>query len=407
MNMAMRLKNKRILLGITGGIAAYKAAELVRLLKREGAVVRVVMTDAAMAFITPLSLQALSGNPVHTRLLDEAAEAGMGHIELARWADAILVAPATADFIARLTHGHGNDLLTTVCLAAKAPLAIAPAMNQQMWAAKATLDNIQTLKLRGISIWGPEEGEQACGDLGFGRMSEPDTLLQEIENLFKSDLLTGLKIVITAGPTQEYLDPVRYLSNKSSGKMGYAFAEACCEAGADVTLISGPVALTPPQRVSTIFVTSALEMQAAVQEALVGAHVFISTAAVADYRFESTLSQKLKKETDRMRLACIQNPDILAEVARCSPRPYCIGFAAETENLLAHAKKKLVTKKIDMLIANLVGITGQGFEADDNAVTILTEQTEHVISRRPKAQLARELVKYMTPLIRVYYDEKN
>lgn len=388
------LKNKHILVGVTGGIAAYKTAELVRLLKGEGAQVRVVMTQAAMEFITPLTMQALSGYPVHTALLDEQAEAGMGHIELAKWADALIIAPATADFLARFAHGHADDLLSTICLATDCPIAIAPAMNQQMWAAPSTIENIHLLKQRHIHIWGPEAGEQACGDIGLGRMSEPANLLEEIQQLFQPGILTGREILLTAGPTREALDPIRFLSNHSSGKMGYALAQACYEAGGHVTLITGPVALAPPAGIVVKKVISALEMYQAVLDNLSGKDIFMSAAAVSDYRFQTEASSKIKKQASKMTVELIKNPDILLEVATNHPKLVCVGFAAETDNLLEHAKQKLVEKKLFMIVANQVGITGQGFDVDENAATVLMRDGRSFqFDLMSKAKLARELVK--------------
>jgi phosphopantothenoylcysteine decarboxylase/phosphopantothenate--cysteine ligase len=388
------LQNKRILLGVTGGIAAYKSAELVRRLQDRGASVRVVMTAAAQEFITPLTLQALSGNPVHTDLLDPAAEAAMGHIELARWADLVLIAPATADFIARLAQGQGNDLLTTLCLATRAPIAIAPAMNQGMWAQDSTQANLRTLQQRHVVQMGPAEGSQACGEVGPGRMLEPEDLAEQAGRLFQAGSLTGKTVVITAGPTREAIDPVRYLSNHSSGKMGYALATAAAEAGARTLLISGPTALAAPDRVEFRAVTSAQEMYEASLTAAVDADVFIAAAAVADYRPAEVASQKLKKSgAESMQLVLVKNPDIVAAVAQSSPRPFTVGFAAETEQLVAHARAKLKAKNLDMVVANDVSNAAIGFNSDDNAVTLVTANGEQVFEQRDKNQLARELIK--------------
>lgn len=389
-----RLRGKQILLGITGGIAAYKSAELTRGLKRAGAQVRVVMTPAAREFITPLTLQALSGHPVHTDLLDPAAEAAMGHIELARWADLVLIAPASADFLARLAQGQGDDLLTTLCLATRAPIAVAPAMNQVMWQAVPTQHNIALLRSRNIAIWGPAEGEQACGESGPGRMVEVDELLRSAAESFESGLLSGLKVVVTAGPTREAIDPVRYISNHSSGKMGYALASAAAEAGAEVVLISGPTALPTPQGVRRVDVISACQMLDATLAELDGCALFIATAAVADYRPQQVAAQKLKKQQDEedLTLMLVRNPDIVATVARQTPRPFTVGFAAETEQLLAHARAKLVSKKLDLVIANDVSDSRIGFNSDQNQVTLVSAAGELELPRLSKARLAHELI---------------
>jgi phosphopantothenoylcysteine decarboxylase/phosphopantothenate--cysteine ligase len=387
-----RLSNRRVLLGITGGIAAYKAAELVRRLQDHGAEVRVVMTRAAQEFITPLTLQALSGNPVHTDLLDPAAEAAMGHIELARWADLVLVAPASADFIARLAHGHANDLLCTLCLATPAPLAIAPAMNQGMWRDPATQANSAALRQRGVTVFGPAEGSQACGDVGPGRMLEPDQLALLAADLFPSRALEHSRVLITAGPTREMIDPVRYISNHSSGKMGFALARAAVDAGAAVTLIAGPVALATPEHVHRIDVDSAEQMLAAVQAHLDGCDIFIAAAAVADYRPATCAGQKIKKQQEQMTLTLVRNPDIVATVAGHVPKPFTVGFAAETQQLLEHARAKLERKNLDLIVANDVAAAGIGFNSDDNAVTVLWRSGELGFGQRSKSQLARDLI---------------
>ena len=388
------LANKQILLGVSGGIAAYKSAELIRRLQDRGAKVRVVMTRAAQEFITPLTLQALSGQPVHTELLDPAAEAAMGHIELARWADLIFIAPASADVIARLAAGEGNDLLSTLCLATAAPVALAPAMNQGMWHKAATQDNLALLRQRGHHQFGPAAGSQACGDVGLGRMLEADALADAAAGLFESGLLAGRKVVITAGPTREALDPVRYLSNHSSGKMGYALAQAAVEAGAETVLISGPTNLPPPERVHCVAVTSAADMYAASHAALPGCDIFIAAAAVADYRPASVAEQKIKKtgDTDQMSLALVKNPDIVASIASAEPRPFTVGFAAETRNLLDYARGKLQRKGLDLVIANDVSAAGIGFNSDDNAVLVVAPDSETRLDKRSKQQLARDLI---------------
>jgi phosphopantothenoylcysteine decarboxylase/phosphopantothenate--cysteine ligase len=366
------LQNRQILVGITGGIAAYKSAELVRRLQDDGASVRVIMTHAATEFITPLTLQALTGNPVHLDLLDTKAEAAMGHIELARWADLVVIAPASADFIARLAEGRADDLLTAVCLATPAPIAIAPAMNQQMWKNRATQDNCQKLQSRGIKLFGPGSGKQACGDIGLGRMEEALDLKNSIQAMFSAGLLAGKRVVITAGPTQEALDPVRYITNHSSGKMGYALAQAAVEAGAAVCLISGPTHLPPPARTQFITVTTALEMQAKALAEAQNCHIFIAAAAVADYRPVHVASGKIKKgNTDTLSIELVKNPDIVAEVRKQQPGLYIVGFAAETEALEKNAREKLVRKSLDMIIANDVSQAGIGFNSDQNAVTVL------------------------------------
>lgn len=386
------LSNRHILLGVTGGIAAYKSAELVRRLQDHGAEVRVVMTRAAQEFITPLTLQALSGNPVHTELLDPAAEAAMGHIELARWADLVLVAPASADFIARLAHGHADDLLTTLCLATPAPLAIAPAMNQGMWRDPATHANIELLRSRDVVCFGPAEGSQACGDVGPGRMLEPDQLAVRAAELFPSRRLDGKRVLITAGPTREAIDPVRYISNHSSGKMGFALAQAAVEAGAQVTLIAGPVALRTPERVTRVDVESAQQMFDAVMTRIAQCDVFIAAAAVADYRPVQAVSEKIKKQNAELTLTLVRNPDIVATVAQSRPKPFTVGFAAETQNVREYARDKLERKNLDLIVANNVAEPGIGFNSDNNAVTVLWRSGELEIGERSKTLLARELI---------------
>ena len=390
--MLASLTNKRILLGLTGGIAAYKSAELTRALKTAGAEVRIVLTPAAAEFITPLTLQALSGNPVHQYILDPEAEAGMGHIELAKWADLVLIAPASADFIARLAAGMGNDLLTTLCLATEAPLAIAPAMNQAMWRDPRTQDNVEQLNQLGMQIWGPGVGEQACGDNGPGRMLEPEQLAELCASQFESGTLAGKQVCITAGPTREAIDPVRYISNHSSGKMGYALAEAAAEAGAQVTLISGPVNLPCPERINRISTTSAREMLDTSLEQISNCDIFIAAAAVADYRPADVAEQKIKKSADEMVISLVKNPDIVATVAAHPERPFTIGFAAETENVLQHAQGKLERKKLDMIIANDVAQAGIGFNSDDNAVTVITADGQQSLAQTSKSRLARQLI---------------
>lgn len=387
-----RLSNKQIILGVTGGIAAYKSAELVRLLSGAGADVHVVMTQAGQEFITPLTMQALSGNPVHTTLLDPEAEAGMGHIELARWADLILIAPASADFIARLAQGQGDDLLTTLCLATTAPIAIAPAMNQAMWKDNNTQRNVKSLQNNKVVIMGPAHGEQACGDVGPGRMLEPAELTHLTANQFEYNTLTGQHVVITAGPTREPIDPVRYITNHSSGKMGYALAEAAAEAGANVTLISGPVNLATPPRVKRIDVSTAQDMYEAAIEAAAHCDIFIASAAVADYTPVVVADQKIKKHPDSMTIELRPTIDIVASVAALDPKPFTVGFAAETQNVLGYAQGKLNKKKLNMIVANDVSVAGIGFNSDDNAATLIWPEGQLEIPKVSKRQLARSII---------------
>lgn len=411
------LSNKHILLGITGGIAAYKTAELTRQLKAAGADVRIVLTQAAQAFITPLTLQAVSGNPVHNHLLDADAEAAMSHIALARWADFVLIAPASAHCMAQLATGQANDLLTTLCLATDAPIAMAPAMNQAMWLNPATAANQQTLLNRGVSIWGPDEGEQACGDVGPGRMLEPESLVALVSDHFAATgALQGKHVLITAGPTHEAIDPVRYISNRSSGKMGFAMATAAVEAGASVTLISGPVALATPTGVQRIDVISAEQMQAAVMAHVDTCDMFIGCAAVADYRPERIATHKLKKSQPSMALSLVRNPDIISAVTHHKPRPFVVGFAAETKWLKEQATRKLKAKSLDMMIANDVSDSGIGFDSDQNEVMVFWQDKagqvqEKPLSRCSKIQLAKQIVAIITQLfynhadIRAYLDK--
>ncbi len=395
------LMNKRIVLGVTGGIAAYKAAELTRLLAKSGAEVRVVMTQGATAFVTPLTFQALSGSPVHTELLDTEAEAGMGHIALAKWADAIVIAPASANCLARLAQGLGNDLLTTLCLASAAPLAVAPAMNQAMWSHAATVANVETLKSRGVIVWGPDSGEQACGDVGPGRMLEAEALAELASALFERGILAGKTVVVTAGPTREAIDPVRYLSNRSSGKMGYALAAAAVEAGAHVVLISGPTALPPVDRATMVLVESASEMLEASLQYVGHMDLFIAAAAVADFRPESVAQQKIKKQDSQtmQTLSLVKNPDIVATIAAQTARPYVVGFAAETQNLVAYAEDKRRRKNLDMVVANDVSQSNIGFNSDDNAVEVIFKDRRLVYQQKSKSQLARELIALMADQI--------
>jgi len=383
----LSLSNKQIILGVTGGIAAYKAAELCRLLIKAGADVRVVMTPSAAEFITSLTFQALSGNRVHIELLDEEAEAAMGHIELARWADLVLIAPASANFIARLSQGRAEDLLSTLCLATNAPIAVAPAMNQAMWRNQNTQDNLQQLKQKNITVLGPASGEQACGDVGLGRMLEPEEIAQASAAMFETGELAGVNITITAGPTREAIDPVRYISNHSSGKMGYALARAAMEAGAKVVLVSGPVALEPPPQVKLVAVESARQMLDACQ--VVPGDIFISVAAVADYRPANSASEKIKKNADTMELSLIKNPDILAQISLSAQRPFCVGFAAETQNIEEYARKKLLDKKLDLIFANNAADT---FNSESALATAYWSEGEHPFPRSSKSSLARDMV---------------
>ncbi|MFZ3443294.1 bifunctional phosphopantothenoylcysteine decarboxylase/phosphopantothenate--cysteine ligase CoaBC [Vibrio harveyi] len=396
------LAGKKILLGISGGIAAYKCAELTRRLIERGAQVQVVMTKAAKEFITPLTMQAVSGRPVSDSLLNPAAEASMGHIELAKWADLVLLAPATADLIARMSAGMGNDLLTTLVLATDSPIAVSPAMNQQMYRNVATQENIATLARRGMHIWGPAAGEQACGDIGPGRMLEPMQLVGLCEQFFQPKLLAGKSVLITAGPTREAIDPVRYISNHSSGKMGFALANAAAQLGAKVTLISGPVSLNTPAGVERINVASAQEMHAAVTTHAPNHDAFISCAAVADYRPENVASQKLKKteNNDQMTINMVKNPDIVATVANMTEqRPFTVGFAAETNDVATYARGKLVKKNLDMICANDVSVEGQGFNSNDNAITLFWSQGELALALESKEALSFKILEKMHDLM--------
>ena len=387
-----QLANRQVLLGITGGIAAYKSAELVRRLRDAGATVRVVMTPAACEFITPLTLQALSGEPVHLDLLDPAAEAAMGHIELARWADLVLVAPASADFMARVAAGIADDLLSTLCLATKAPLLFAPAMNQAMWSNAATQQNLRTLTARGVRFAGPGEGAQACGDTGPGRMLEVPDLVSAAIGVFAGGLLAGVRLMLTAGPTREPIDPVRYISNSSSGKMGFALAAAAADAGAEVTLVAGPVSLPTPAGVSRIDVITAAEMHAAVMARVADCDVFIGCAAVADYRAAEIAPQKIKKTGETLELRLVRNPDIIAAVAAHRPRPFTVGFAAETNDLLAHARQKLERKGLDLVIANDVSRSDIGFGSDHNEVRVISAAGDGEPQNGSKQAVARALI---------------
>ena len=386
------LFNRRILLAVCGGIAAYKSAELVRRLQDLGAEVRVLMTRGAQEFITPLTLQALSGHPVHHSLLDEEAERAMGHIELARWADLLLIAPATADCLARLVAGRADDLLGAVALATPAPVLLAPAMNQQMWKDPATQANLETLTSRGMHTAGPDSGEQACGDVGPGRMLEPQQLLDLVAARFAPGKLDGVDILLTAGPTREAIDPVRFISNRSSGKMGYAVAAAALEQGARVTLVSGPVALQPPAGSRVIGVESAQEMYDAVMREVEGCDIFIACAAVSDYRVAVSEAHKIKKSDAELTLRLSPNPDILAAVSAGEARPFCVGFAAETRDVERYARDKLERKKLDMIAANLVGDEHSGFEIDFNQLEVYWPEGHRSIDRASKSEIATRLI---------------
>ncbi len=383
---------KRILLGVSGGIAAYKSPDLVRRLIERGADVQVVMTASAQKFITPTSLQAVSGHPTRSDLWDSAAEAAMGHIELARWAEIVLIAPASADFIARLAGGRADDLLASLCLATEAPIVLAPAMNRIMWANPATQANIHTLQMRGIRVLGPDSGNQACGEVGIGRMWEPAKLAESLlEPPPNEGLFAGLNLVITAGPTRERLDPVRYLTNRSSGKMGFAIAMAAREAGAHVTLVAGPVQLPTPAGVTRIDVESARDMYAAVHRHISAADIFVAAAAVADFQPVTVARQKIKKQGVTVQLNLEPAPDIVKSVADLAKRPFVVGFAAETNDVEAHALGKLKRKKLDMIAANQVG-DGLAFDCDDNALIVLWAGGKVEVPRGPKLKVARELI---------------
>ena len=383
---------KKILLGVTGGIAAYKSAELIRLLIKSGAEVRVVMTAAAGEFVRPLTYQALSGHRVYTDIFDAEADSAMDHIELARWADLMVVAPATADFIAKMQDGYADNLLLTLCLASKQPVAIAPAMNQQMYANQATQDNLTRLEARAVLVWGPDEGEQACGDTGPGRMLEPDAILERILECLRPGKLISKHVLITAGPTREPIDPVRYISNRSTGRMGFALAQAAQQAGARVTLVSGPVSLNDPQGVERISVSSAIDMRDAVLERIDNVDIFIACAAVSDYRIEQVAAQKIKKSGQSIQLELKPNPDIVSEVTGLKKKPFTIGFAAETENLEQHAREKLKRKKLDMIAANQVAVEKTGFESDTNELVVLWSEGKKLLGLNDKNEIANQLI---------------
>jgi len=400
----MKLQGKNILLGISGGIAAYKTPELVRLLKKAGANVCVVMTRAAQEFVTPLTLQSLSGEPVRTELMDPQQESTMGHIDLARWADVILIAPATANFIAKMAHGLANDLLTTLCLAADSDIIVAPAMNHVMWSNPATQSNVEKLKGFGVQFEGPVPGDLACGETGDGRMQEPEALFDALTHYFGEASLPDVKVVVTAGPTYEAIDPVRFIGNRSSGKMGFALAEAFGRAGARVSLVAGPVSLETPPGVTRYDVESAQQMSEKVSSLLGDCDLFVACAAVADYRVAERAPQKIKKNDKETSLQLIPNEDILASVAGRKNPPFTLGFAAETENLLEYAQAKLKRKKLDVIAANLVGAEEGGFGADKNALTVVWNEGKVILPMQDKRKLARELVDIV---VRLYLQKKN
>jgi len=397
------LANKRILLGVTGSIAAYKSAELTGRLRDAGAEVQVVMTRAGAEFITPLTLQALSGRPVYLHTMDVESETAMGHIQLARWADVLLIAPASADFIARLAHGQADDLLATLCLAAEVPLAVAPAMNRQMWQQSAIQANIQLLKARGFHLWGPADGPQACGERGPGRMLETPQLLALTAALFQSGCLQGRRLLITVGPTREAIDPVRFISNRSSGKMGFALAAAAVEAGALVSMVAGPVSLERPDRVQWVPVETAAQMYQEVMSRVAEQDIFIAAAAVADYRPQAASAQKIKKQAEEITLSLVRTADILAAVAALPAPPFTVGFAAETEALAKNARAKLREKSVDVIVANRVGQVGSGFDSDDNELQVFWGTGEVAFPHAAKTALARKLM----GLIAERYDAKN
>ncbi|GGN00220.1 bifunctional phosphopantothenoylcysteine decarboxylase/phosphopantothenate--cysteine ligase CoaBC [Shewanella xiamenensis] len=399
--MSVSLITKNVLLGIGGGIAAYKSADLVRRLKERGFDVRVVMSQSAIEFITPLTLQALSGHPVSSSLLDPAAEAAMGHIELARWADLVIIAPATANLLARINAGMADELITTTCLATEAQIALCPAMNQQMYRNLATQANLASLQSRGYTLWGPASGSQACGEVGPGRMLEPLEIAELASRFFatkdvyaeqESQPLAGQSVLITAGPTREAIDPVRYISNHSSGKMGFALAKAAADMGADVTLVAGPVNLATPEGVTRINVESAQNMLDAVMNHVDKKDIFIGCAAVADYRVSDIATSKIKKSAEEMQLALVRNPDILATVASLANRPFMVGFAAETHDVEAYARDKLKRKNLNMIAANDVSVTGLGFNADANALRVFWPQGSQDLPATDKLTLARQLL---------------
>lgn len=403
----MKLTNKHILVAVTGGIAAYKSAEFVRALQRAGAQVRVVMTESATKFVTPLTFQALSGYPVHAADNGQFDKSGMDHIALARWSDAIIVAPATANIIAKISHGVADNFVSSLCLAHQGHLAVAPAMNQAMWKNIASQNNIAALKERGIKVFGPAQGVQACGETGEGRMLEPNELTQLCISLFPNHSLTGKKVVITAGPTQEAIDPVRFISNRSSGKMGYAIAQAALEAGADVTVITGPTHLHKNDRIHYVNVESSQQMHAATLANCANADLFIAAAAVADYRPKNISMQKVKKHDENFSLKLTRTADILKDVKQAYARLFCVGFAAETENIIENALTKLRNKSLNMIIANQVGLPDQGFDSDYNAIEIITENSVISIGRARKAELARQIIENISKQLKLDTPQTN
>jgi len=389
------LNNKRVLLGISAGIAAYKTPDLVRKLTELGAEVQVIMSKNSDQFVAPLALQAVSGHAVHNYAMTAESESGMGHIDLARWADVVLIAPATANIIARLCQGNADELLTTVCVATEAPIAVAPAMNQQMWQNAATIANMQLLNERGTLILGPDSGEQACGEVGLGRMLQPEDIAAQLGQSFQTASLAGKSVMITAGPTWEALDPVRGITNHSSGLMGYALAQAAIEAGATVTLVSGPTHIPQPERANTVNVRSAAEMHEAVMQDIAEQDIFIGVAAVADYRPVNEAGQKIKKNDDEMTIRLVKNPDILADVGARKNKPFCVGFAAETNDVIDYARGKLERKNLDLIAANKVGGSQTGFGTPDNAITLISKEDVIELPRARKTALARSLVEHI------------
>ena len=396
------ITNKNVILGVTGGVAAYKSAEIVRSLKKVGADVRVVMTESSKEFITPLTMQALSGNKVSVDFLDVETEAGMGHIELSRWADLVLIAPCTANTVARLAAGKAEDLLSSISLAFEGKLAIAPAMNQAMWRDARTQVNIKSLKNSGVIIYGPASGEQACGDVGLGRMLEVEKILEKMSLIFSGGVMLAKKILISAGPTQEPIDPIRFISNRSSGKMGYALAECAVEEGAEVTLISGPVNIKEPNKLNFISVSTAKSMFKAVLHHVVGKDIFISAAAVSDYSLKNPYKKKLKKnkKDPLISLDMEENKDILEAVANLTTRPYLVGFAAETDNLKKNARKKLECKKLDLIVANDVSRSDIGFDSDFNEAILIDSKEEVFVPKTNKNRLAREIINHISMKIK-------
>ena len=391
-NPIKSLANKRILLGVSAGIAAYKTPDLVRKLTERGAQVQVIMSKNSDQFVAPLALQAVCGHAVHSFAMTAESETGMGHIDLARWADIVLIAPATANIISRICQGNADELLTTVITATEAPIAVAPAMNQQMWQNQATVENMKTLNERKIHILGPDAGEQACGEVGLGRMLQPVDIATQLGELFQTGTLAGKNVMITAGPTWEALDPVRGITNHSSGLMGYSLAQAAIEAGATVTLVTGPTHLETPDHAKVKKVISALDMHGAVMDSIEEQDIFIGVAAVADYRPVDSADQKIKKNADEMTITMIKNPDILADVASLENRPFCVGFAAETNDVIDYAQSKLERKKLDMIAANHVGGTETGFSSPDNAITLISKTDVTELPKQNKFGLARSLI---------------